>query len=156
MLADPGDAKARAEAVKFLTELAGARKLARADLESLVNSLASGEGAVKPAARWLDAAHKLSAKAAPLARDAGKDLAALLPELPDATLAADWEYLCKEMARDLAPGAAPALARLESARRGIVSTANARLVEVGAAANQHAVADELAALIKAVPAATFA
>jgi Zn-dependent M16 (insulinase) family peptidase len=151
MLLDPRDAKARSEAVGFLRELAGASKLGRADLEALAGALAGATTPAKAGARWLDAAHKLSAKAAPLAREAGKDLAALVPDLPDGALAGDWQYLCKEMAHDLSIGAPSALGRLEQVRQRIVQNGNARVVEVGSTANRAAIAADTAQLVKQLP-----
>lgn len=153
MLSDTGDAKANAEAVKFLTSLDGAKALPRAALIELAEALAKG---TKPKsaklARWTTAAGKLSAKAKPLAAQAGKHLAALVPELPDGSLAADWSYLCRQMAKDLSFGAPAALAKLEDVRRRVVQASRARLVEVGSKANQAALAGDVASLIGALPA----
>ena len=158
MLADPGDAKARGEAIRFLNSLAGASKLPRAQLESLAKALAEDQppSNVRPASllRWAGAAHRLSPKAAELAREAGKDLAGLVPDLPDSSLARDWAYLCKEMAHDLGVGAPAALAKLAQVRQAVVQAANARLVEVGSTASQQANATDVAALIKLLPPGT--
>jgi Zn-dependent M16 (insulinase) family peptidase len=154
MLLDPGDAKARGEAARFLGELAGAYRLARVDLMAIAKGLADGEQAStepKAATRWTDAAHRLSAKAAPIAREAGKDLAALLGDLPDSALAGDWAYLCRQMAHDLQVGAPAALARLEAVRALVVRATDARLVEVGSTANQVAIAQSLAKLVRELP-----
>jgi Zn-dependent M16 (insulinase) family peptidase len=153
MLLDPRDAAAQRETVSFLGELASASKLSRADLSALAAALAGNQAGAKgkPYARWTDAAHKLSAKAAPLAREAGKDLAALLPDLPDGSLAADWQYLCRQMAHDLGAGAPAALARLEDVRRRVIEAGNARLVEVGSTANQGAIAGDVTQLAKDLP-----
>ena len=154
MLLDPRDAAAQRDAVKFLGELAGANKLSRADLSALAGALAHGDASAKgkPYARWVDAAHRLSAKAAPLAREAGRDLAKLVPDLPDGSLAGDWQYLCKQMAHDLATGAPAALARLEDVRKRVIEAGNARLVEVGSSANQAAIAADVTQLAKDLPA----
>jgi Zn-dependent M16 (insulinase) family peptidase len=146
MLADPGDSAA---AVKFLSSLADAGKQPRTELVALAKALAHDQPGK---ARWLAAARALPEKARPLAREAGKDLEALLPDLPDGSLAADWQYLCKQMARDLEVGAPKALARLAAVRAQVVSAERARLVEVGSSANRAAIAGELAQLVKALPA----
>ncbi len=149
MLADPGDPAAQAAAVKFLASLADAGKQPRAELAALAKALAHDQPGK---ARWLAAARALPEKARPLAREAGKDLEALLPDLPDGSLAADWQYLCKQMARDLEVGAPKALARLAAVRAQVVAAERARLVEVGSSANRAAIAGELAQLVKMLPA----
>jgi Zn-dependent M16 (insulinase) family peptidase len=151
MLEDPQDAKARAEAVAFLTKLADAKALPRAELLELAHALAGAPTKRARLAPFVAAAGKLSAKAAPIARDAGKDLTLLLGDLPDATLAADWSYLCHEMASDLAVTAPTALARLAAVRAAIAVAPRARLVVVGSAANQRAIAADLVSLAAALP-----
>lgn len=158
MLLDPQDAKVRTEAARFLGGLAAARTLPRADLVAL------GKALVDPAvhqptarvARWITAAGKLSPKARAIAVEAGKDLAAIVPELPEGSLAADWSYVCRQMARDLETGAAAALARLEAVRKAVVQSALARLVVSGSTANQAAIAADVEALVKRLPPGTQA
>jgi hypothetical protein len=97
MLLDPQDAAAGKEAARFLAQLASAKSLTRAEMIELAKSLADPKEKAKSpkVARWIASARKLSAKVAPLAVEAGKDLAAIVPELPNGSLAADWTYLCK-------------------------------------------------------------
>jgi Zn-dependent M16 (insulinase) family peptidase len=145
MLMDPGDPKVTAEVAGFLTKLADAKTLKRAQLAALAGVLAKGSGSHdKALATWTGA--RLSAKAAPLAREAGKDLAALLGDLPDDSLAADWSYLCREMAKDLQVGAPAALAQLAQIRERLFTKWRARIVEVGSTANQQAIAGDVASL----------
>jgi hypothetical protein len=152
MLLDPGDAKARAEAARFVDGLKAASRLPRAELAALAHALATGGPTPKEVATWVTEARALSAKAAPIAREAGKDLAALLADLPDDSLAADWNYLCKQMAHDLKVGAPAALARLETVRGRVIHASEARLVEIGSAANQRELSQPLAALVGELPA----
>ena len=153
MLSDTGDAKANAEAARFLRSLATAKTLKRNDLVELANALAKGANPKATRyARWTDAALKLSAKAEPLAIQAGKHLGGLLADLPDSSLAADWSYLCRQMAKDLTFGAPAALAKLAAVRAHVVQAANARLVEVGSKANQAALAGDIAGLLGELPA----
>ena len=160
MLSDPGDAKATAEAVKFLGTLAGAKTLSRAELVELADALAQDAKPRGPAsaklARWTDAAAKLSPKARPLAVQAGKHLAGLVGDLPDGSLASDWSYLCRQMAQDLKIGAPAALKKLETVRARIVHAARSRLVEVGSTANQQALAPDIENLVRELPAGTQA
>jgi hypothetical protein len=142
MLSDPGDAKVTDEVVKFLGALEGAKSQKRADLVKLAASLAKGD-ATK---------YKVSDKAKPLAMQAGKDLAALLADIPDQSLAMDWSYLCKQMAADLKVGAPAALAKLADTRREVINIALARLVETGSKANQAAIEADVATLVKSIEA----
>ena len=157
MFEDPQDAKARAEIKTFLVTLGDAKSLRRADLLELARSLAHvGEpNATKPKSqklgRWLDAATKLSVKARPIARDAGKDLSLLVSDLPDNSLAVDWSYLCRQMAHDLELGAPAALAKLEELRAKLISGSRARIVEVGSKASQQALATVVEALATKLP-----
>src|SRR5262249_12831852 len=93
------------------------------------------------------AAGALSPPAQTIAKTAAKDLGLLLSDLPDATLAADWAYLCKQMAHDLAAGAPKALADLEAVRKAIVRAANARVYEVGSGQSMQAIAGDVDALL---------
>ncbi|MEO8841440.1 MAG: insulinase family protein [Kofleriaceae bacterium] len=140
MLEDPLDPKVRAEAVSFLDALAAAKTSKRAELVALVAHLDQSKLAAK-----------LSPGAQAIARDAGKDLGALLGDVPDESLANDWAFLCHEMAKDLAFGAPAALAKLEQLRAQIVRTHRARLVETGSTASQQALAADLKALVDAIP-----
>jgi hypothetical protein len=142
MLLDPAEPKVTAEVVGFLAEL-GARTLPRSQLEQ---GIAAALGKA-PAGRWAGALGKLTPKARELARKALEDLRALLPELPDGSLAADWSYLCKQMAHDLRVGARTALDRLRAVRAAVVAAGNARLVTLGSSASHAALAADVAALV---------
>ncbi len=154
MLLDPKDASVTIEVAGFLRDLAGASKLPRADLVALAAAL-SMPGLPKlknaAAAKWVSTSEKVGRDARTLLFEAGKDLAAYLPELPDGSLARDWAYLCKEMAHDLELGAPQALAKLASVRTAILDAARARIVLTGSSANQTAVAADLDALVRAIP-----
>ena len=118
MLEDPRDPKVAGEVVAFLNALA-TTKGKRAELVALTQQLAAHPEQSAPG-------KSLSTAAQALVRDAGKDLAALLGDLPDASLAGDWSYLCREMAHDLLFGAPAALAKLEAVRALRSSTRRAR------------------------------
>jgi Zn-dependent M16 (insulinase) family peptidase len=152
MLSDPGDAKASDEVGKFLVVLADAKTLKRAELMQLADALARGKAAGGKLARFTGAAAALSAKAKPLAVQAGKDLGGLVPDLPDGSLGSDWNYLCREMAKDLAFGAPAALGKLEAVRKKLVQASRARIVEVGSKANQDKLQPDVDALLEALPA----
>ncbi len=153
MFADPRDPAATAAATTFLAMLAAAQ-LPRADLAELAAALAAQRPGKGAASRFTSAAAALPLKAKPLAQLAGKDLAVTLADLPDGSLAADWSYLCREMAKDLAVGAPAALARLENVRAQLVQGQHARLVEVGSPANEQALAGAVEGLVRALPVRT--
>ncbi len=155
--ADPANAKQTEEVVKFLALLGEAKSLKRAELVELTAALAKG-GKPKAAklAKWTDAAGKLSAAAKLLALQAGKDLGALLGDVPDSSLAMDWTYLTRQMSADLKIGAPAALAAIDALRTQVVVSARARIVEVGSTANQQGLASDVAGLVSALPAGTKA
>ena len=69
----------------------------------------------------------LSASSQALANSAAHDLDALLPEIPDSSLAADWADLCVQIQRDLATGPQKTLAALDAVRRALLVTGGTRL-----------------------------
>jgi hypothetical protein len=70
---------------------------------------------------------KLSNSSKSLARVAAHDLDALLPEIPDSSLAADWRDICREIERDLQSGPQKTLTALDAVRRSLLKTGGARL-----------------------------
>jgi Zn-dependent M16 (insulinase) family peptidase len=151
-LLDPLDAKVTAEVSVFLGKLSEAGKLPRAQLALLAASLVDAKAkAPAQGAPYLAAAAKLSPQGKALAIAAGKDLTALLADLPDGSLAADWAYLCKQMAADLEIGAPAALAKLAAVRAQIVRQGRARITAVGATKSHAALAADLTALVGLLP-----
>jgi hypothetical protein len=136
-LMDADSPAARAEAVAFLRALApAAAGLDRPGVVALVAALRDGDprtAALSPGARAV-------------ALEALDDLDASLADLPDATLASDWSYLCRQMAADLAMTPEAALAELEAVRQQILRTGNARLWVVGSTANLAALDADLLTL----------
>ena len=57
----------------------------------------------------------------------------LLPDLPDSSLAADWQYLCERDASDLAQGPAATLEKLNAVRARLLNTNSARMFYIGSA-----------------------
>jgi hypothetical protein len=153
MLLDPQNKKETAATVAFFKELEAAKSLPRADLVELARLLAGGTPPGKTPVkleRWIKALDTKYPDAKKLAVEAGKDLAAIVPELPDGSLAADWTYLCKQMAKDLGVGAKAALARLADVRKRIVQTRYARIVVTGSTANQGAIAADIEGLVATI------
>jgi Zn-dependent M16 (insulinase) family peptidase len=88
---------------------------------------------------------RLKAEPGPM-KDVALDLAQLLPDLPDASLQPDWQYLCTQIARDLAVTPERALERLNTLRAGLFAPSNVRLWVVGSTANINALQPSLRAL----------
>ncbi|HEX7955890.1 MAG TPA: hypothetical protein VF508_03055, partial [Pyrinomonadaceae bacterium] len=79
---------------------------------------------------------KLSEGAKALATEAAKDLDQLLADIPDETLAADWEYLVRQMRRDLLVPPAQALSEMNAVRQGLLKAGGARMFMTSSAATR--------------------
>ena len=132
-----GTGETRAAVGDFLADLA-ARRGSREDLKALLAAL-QGDAAPQ--------LERLSAPARALAAAAARDLEATLPDIPDASLAADWNYLCLQLRRDLLAGPQQALDALDALRRGILKTGNARAFVIASGATQRSLAPGIAGLI---------
>src|SRR5688572_29156289 len=123
----PASPEERASAAKVLNGLADLR-LSRAELKSRLAELQTSED-------------KLIA-------DAAKDMDLTLADIPDSSLSLDWPHLCREMASDLSAGPERVLAALESIRKQILRTGNARMFQIGSRASQQALAPAIQSLIQ--------
>jgi len=117
MLADLPDRNATAELLSKLAE-------AGADRSKLTKSLAE----VQP-------------------KTLSDDLAQLLADLPDASLAADWRYVCIQLRTDILQGPEKTLARLNALRESLLNTGNARLWLVGSHANLNSLQPSIRSLL---------
>ncbi len=140
MLEDAGDAAD--EVAAFLDALRPAgSSLARAELSALSRVLQGAESAAPDAAelaRDLEgAAQKLSPQASALVEAVGKDLGQLLSDIPDDSLALDWDYLCRQIRHDLSVAPEQALSELHRVRSRIVNLGNARAFAI-ASKSTHA------------------
>jgi len=156
MLLDPGDARVRDEAARFLDKLAEApaSNPERSKLLAIATGLTQpqAKGKSKPdaaAARFAPPA-RASKAALALLKEAGKDLTVLVPDLPDAALASDWAYLCRQMAADLRRGVPATLAALAQLRTQVVRAKGARFFVIGSAQTQKAIAPDLDTLVAAL------
>src|SRR6185436_5584417 len=104
----------------FLRALAPAGKLDRAHLGALADALEHPPTKDRSLTPFLEGVAKLPPAARALIAQAGVDLRAQLADIPDDSLAADWAYLCKQMATDLEVGAPTALAQLDAVRRVVI------------------------------------
>lgn len=127
MLADTGaeDRAALAARIRELGERAGTRE----QMTALLDGLKNESGAMKAVAL---------------------DLAQLLPDLPDASLARDWKFLCGRIADDLSAGPEQTLARLDALRRGLLRAGGARAWQVGSKANLTQLTAPLSTLLTAL------
>lgn len=82
-----------------------------------------------------DAFPALSPAAKALAKDAIADLQQTVGNLPDTSLHADWEYLCKTMQHDLAQSPQATLNDLNDLRKSLLKKGNARLFLIGSKNN---------------------
>lgn len=89
----------------------------------------------------------LSASARALMVDAAKDLDQLLNDIPDSSLAADWNYLARQIKHDLLISPDQTLASLERVRQSIARTGNARVFVIGSESTQKELAPSLKSLI---------
>jgi hypothetical protein len=135
MLEDADPALAR-----YLRTLGGAGKvLHRASLTELAQSLGRG-GPGGPA-------HTLPPASRARAARAGRELAQLLVDLPDGSLAADWGALCTTMADDAARDPREALDGFRRVLEATRHAKGARVWLVGSTQSQRAFAGELDALL---------
>jgi hypothetical protein len=112
----------------FLDELAkttGSREARKAVVASIV------EGKDERLSR-------LSASSKTLAIAAARDLDAMLANLPDSSLAADWSSVCSWMRYDLQTGPGKTLETLDALRRSLLATGGARMFLIGSPASQEA------------------
>lgn len=137
LLKDAGEGTQRESISNFLAALAGA-KGSREELKSLLAALQGKKDAQAPASlkSQTEALAQLPDTAKALAVDAAKDLDQLLSDIPDETLSADWEYLAREMRRDLLVPPAQALAELNAVRQGLLKTGGARMFMIGSSATR--------------------
>ncbi|MFL6283423.1 MAG: hypothetical protein ACJ74Q_09820 [Pyrinomonadaceae bacterium] len=137
MLKDAGDAAQSKAISDFLSKLAGA-KGSRDELKSLLSSMQGKQDAQVSAGlkSYADDFARLPEGPKQLATEAAKDLDQLLSDIPDESLAADWEYLTKEMRDDLLVPPAQALSELDSVRKSLLKTGGARMFLISSASTR--------------------
>ena len=135
MEASPTDRDAAAD---FLARLAAPGSTKRAELAQLIAAVQGDSAATLKlaagVAHVLKTFDALTPRAHAIAIEAAKDLSQSLTDLPDATLASDWSYLCEQMRHDLQVTPEHALAELEAVRGEIIRKGNARVFTIGAPA----------------------
>jgi len=115
LLKDAGTPAVQDEFAGFLASVATfGQSATREELIALASALTGEQSATLPgsATPVVAAVPRLSRAARALVIDAAKDLRQCLAEIPDATLAGDWQYLCRQMTTDLAVPPQTALAAI--------------------------------------------
>ncbi|MET0647447.1 MAG: hypothetical protein ABW208_12585 [Pyrinomonadaceae bacterium] len=133
------DAGADRDAVAtFLDALAAAPKqnAEREHLKNLLQTFQKGELKDRHYNDLKSAFNTLPAGAKALAVDASKDLDQVLADIPDETLAADWQYVVRQMRRDLLVPPAQALSELNAVRQSLLKTGGARMFMIGSTATR--------------------
>ncbi|PWU05150.1 MAG: hypothetical protein C5B51_15320 [Terriglobia bacterium] len=109
-------------------EALGKAEGSRAERKSILSAIESGKYA------GMD---QLSPSSKSLAIAAARDIDALLPEIPDSSLAVDWSGLCSQIRRDLEAGPERTLAALDGVRRSILLTGGARMFLIASPSAQE-------------------
>lgn len=147
LLKDAGDGAAISP---FLETLAGAAaKGNRQDLKSMLAAMKGDADAKVPAAlqSYADQFAALPADAKSLAAEAAKDLDQTLAEIPDDSLQQDWEYLAKQINKDLQVKPAVALQQLDDVRKSLLKRGNARMFMIGSKESQAALSTGVDTLV---------
>lgn len=153
LLKDAGAGPDKTAISNFLSNLAGAAaKGNRVELESLLAGLQGKKDAqVSLGLRTFSAEfEQLPANAKVLAAEAAKDLDQLLSEIPDVTLVKDWNYLCRQMRRDLLVPPADTLRDLNALRLSLLKTGGARMFMIGASATRRSLNGRVTELLDAL------
>ncbi|HWS53580.1 MAG TPA: hypothetical protein VN228_05615 [Pyrinomonadaceae bacterium] len=152
MLKDVGQGAQREALSEFFSNLAGAgAKGGRDELKILLGAM-QGKGEMLKQLPAALAPHgegftRLPQAAGPLAVEAAKDLEQLLADIPDQTLAADWDYLVRQIRHDLLTPPERALAELDAVRQSLLKTGGARLFVIGSRQTQAALQPGVGSLV---------
>ncbi|MCA1620950.1 MAG: hypothetical protein LC795_16910 [Acidobacteria bacterium] len=122
----------------FLEALAAAPKqsASREHLKNLLGTFQRGELKDRYYNDVKSSFYALTPGAKAVAVDAAKDLDQLLADIPDATLAADWDYLVRQMRADLLVPPAQALSELNAVRQSLLKTGGARMFMISSSATR--------------------
>ncbi|HUU44270.1 MAG TPA: hypothetical protein VM118_00945 [Acidobacteriota bacterium] len=126
-----------------------ATQVDRDGLTTLASHLAdpTTEGGVPESVQpHLNALLTLTENGRELVSEAAKDLRQSLADIPDANLAADWKYLCRQMVADLAVSPRTTLAQLNTVMDRIRRADNVRAFVIGSTPVQEAIQPRLDAI----------
>ena len=171
MLKDAGAGDEREAISNFLTRLSGAGHLnfAPGKPEPTVADLARYQQErrvdLKALLAWMQGKQESGAKVPPMAEDharafgqlsagakavaveAARDLDQVLADIPDSSLAADWEYLVRQIRHDLLQSPEKTLADLNNVRQRLLKTGGARLFQTGSRQTQQQLAPQVGELL---------
>lgn len=152
MLKDAGSESDRAAISAFLSNLAGAgAKGKRDELKILLGAMQGKGELIKQIPASLlpygEEFTRLSREGGAIAVEAAKDLEQLLADIPDGTLAADWEYLVRQVRNDLLVPSSQVLANLNAVRQSLLKTGGARLFFIGSPASRTGLGPGVDALL---------
>lgn len=141
-LRDPGDQAASAAIGLYMSLLSdAARQADRQQLEALCDGIArdDAKGVAPSLQEYVLRLDGMPPVAKANAVEAAKDLSLLLADIPDASLAGDWNALCYEMRDDLLLPPQTALARLQAVRETVLNAHKARMFMIGSRVEQQRV-----------------
>jgi Zn-dependent M16 (insulinase) family peptidase len=152
MLKDAGSGADRDSLSTFLSNLAAAgAKAKRAELKILLGAIQGKGELIKQIPPSLlpygEEFTRLSPASGAIAVEAAKDLEQLLADIPDATLASDWEYLAREIRQDLLVPPSQVLATLSGLRQSLLKTGGARFFFIGSSASRTGLEPGVSALL---------
>jgi len=144
LLMDPGDSGSAEAFTDFMADLSALGGRAdRAQLIALLGQITAGEE-IATEIPWPAAGYRaLTPEARGFVVEAAGALSAALNEIPDATLATDWDYLCRQMATDLAVPPSAALNKLKAVMASLRHADNARSFMVSSTDSKAALRPEL-------------
>ncbi|MEZ5009510.1 MAG: hypothetical protein R2753_15300 [Chitinophagales bacterium] len=150
MLMDAGDANESKAIVAFFDTMENV-KAGKEDLQFLIKEILGSDttnvtipSVVEDALQEFET---LNDKSKQIAKEAVKDLEQIMNEIPEASLAADWQYLCHQMKNDLLQTPQKTLSDLNEVRKALLHTDNARMFVIGSKATQDALQKNINELI---------
>ncbi|MBC8145509.1 MAG: hypothetical protein H7X80_07975, partial [bacterium] len=150
LLKETGEPASRAAIDQWMQRLAGATATRRDDVRAMLKSIITRSGDVKQSKEHDEISamsRSLNDEAHAIAVDAARDLEFALTEIPDNSLATDWQYLVNEMRTNLLVDPLEAVHRLDVVRRSLLKKSAARAYIVGSRATQEKLKVKLDMLI---------
>ena len=151
MLKDAGDPNKAGSFVKFLEDLAAkGASLDRKQLGELLATLSGDQKFTWSAAIVADLTGKYlvsDPRNAELIPEIARDMQRVLSDIPDASLASDWQFLCWQTARDASMDDQTALSQIRGVLEKLRHTDNVRVFMISSSATKDALMPRLAGII---------
>ncbi|MBL7988192.1 MAG: hypothetical protein JNJ94_09030 [Chlorobi bacterium] len=148
MLMDPGTSGRKV--AEYLTFLGVAGGMGRGSVNQILAALEGDADALNSISKrsddvadFLKQRDQLPEDGKKIVAEAIKDLKQMLNEVPDATLAQDWQYLCQRLRDDLLTPPADALNQLKRVRNAIANLGNARMFVISSTNTRNQLGNEL-------------